>query len=117
MRTFQFAGMLRKYNRPYTLVRLGKTEKYDDYGDPVPSQTERITHFGHIQPVDAKLQQVEGGRYTAEDRALYTVSEHQSGDLIEYQGIQYTVDAPEPRDYSDVNKYILKKVIANDPVQ
>lgn len=117
MRRFQFAEITRKYNVPYTLVRLGKTEEYDEYGDPVPSQTVREAHYGVIQLVDARLQQAEGGRYTAEDRALNTVSEHQAGDLIEYKGIQYTVDAPEIRDYSDVNKYILKKVIANDPVQ
>jgi len=117
MRRFHFAAVTRKYNEPYTMVRPGKTEEYDEYGDPILSQTVREAHYGVIQPVDAKLQQAEGGRYTAEDRALYTVSGHQSGDLIEYQGSQYTVDAPETRGYSDVNKYILKKVIAHDPVQ
>jgi hypothetical protein len=66
--------------------------------------------------VNAKLQQVEGGRYTEDDRALYTTNSHAPGDLIEYKGIQYIVDAPDDRDYCDVNKYLVKKVVANDPV-
>ncbi|MDR9857869.1 hypothetical protein RJP21_30200 [Paenibacillus sp. VCA1] len=117
MRQFQFAGIMRKYFRPYILVRPGETKGYDEYGDPIPSDPERITLQGHIQPLDAKLTQAEGGKYTAEDKALYTLSEHAGGDLIEYQGSQYIVDDPALRDYSDIKKYLLKKVVANDPVQ
>ncbi|GED69394.1 hypothetical protein BRE01_30960 [Brevibacillus reuszeri] len=72
--------------------------------------------MGHIQPVSAALQQEEGGNYTNEDRTLYTINKHLAGDLIEYQEKQYTVHAPEERDYRDVNKYMLKKVVARDPV-
>ncbi|MCJ8015230.1 hypothetical protein MUG84_26535 [Paenibacillus sp. KQZ6P-2] len=117
MRIFQFAGMMRKYFRPYISVRPGASSGHDEYGDGVNADSKRTTLRGHIQPLDAKLTQAEGGRYTAEDKALYTISKHDAGDLIEYQGVQYIVDNPEVREYNDINKYVLKKVIANDPVQ
>lgn len=112
---FRFAGILRKYNKPYVFVRPNKGE-YDRYGDWQPVEPDRITRYGHFQPVADKLQQAEGGQYSQDDRTLYTLSDHQTGDLIEYQGVQYTVDTEKPRDYTDVRQYIVKKVNANDPI-
>lgn len=112
---FRFAGLLHKYNKPYTFIRENEG-KYDGYGDWVPSKPSRVTLRGHFQPVDAKLQQAEGGQYTDDDRTLYTLNEHQTGDLLEYNGVQYTVHTQKPRDYADFNQFIVKKVVANDPV-
>lgn len=117
MRQFRFASILRKYEVNYFLVRPGVGGHYNQYGDYVSAPPEKVTRKGSIQPVSAALQQAEGGQYTSEDKALYTTHIHESGDLIEYQGQEYMVDAPEPRDYSDTNKYMLKKRVANDPVQ
>lgn len=114
---FRFGSITRKYEVPYTLVRPGTDEGYDKYGDPIKAEPNRQALRGTIQPMSAELQQVEGGQYTAEDRVLYTSNKHESGDLIEYQGKQYTVDVPEEREYSDIQKYIMRKVVANDPVQ
>lgn len=113
---FRFTRILRKYTKPYVFIRPNEGE-YDGFGDWQAVDPDRITRYGHFQPVDAKLQQAEGGQYTEDDRTLYTTSHHETGDLIEYQGIQYTVDTEKPRDYTDVNQYIVKKVNANDPVQ
>ncbi|MED1792889.1 hypothetical protein P4V54_09410 [Brevibacillus nitrificans] len=115
MTHFRFAHLVNKYNSPYTLIRLGSGE-HDLDGVWRAVEPIRIPLRGHFQPVNAKLQQVEGGRYTEDDRALYTTNSHAPGDLIEYKGIQYIVDAPDDRDYCDVNKYLVKKVVANDPV-
>lgn len=112
---FRFAPIVNKYNSPYILIRPGSGE-YDDDGVWQGSEPARIPFRGHFQPVNAKLQQAEGGRYTEEDRTLYTTNKHTSGDLIEYLGVQYIVDAPDDRDYCDVNKYLVKKVVVNDPV-
>lgn len=116
MRKFAFGGIMWKYNRPYVFVRSGSGE-WDDDGVWVPTQEERVSLQGHFQPVSDKLQQEEGGNYTEEDRTLYTASKHSTGDRIEYQGNHYTVDTAEVREYSDINKYLLKKVVRNDSIQ
>ena len=113
---FRFGSLLSRYNGVYYLVSTGSGGAYDPDGVWIPAKDERTPHQGHIQPVSAKMQQKEGGRYTEEDRTLYTTTKHATGDLIEYQGRKYTVHALEERDYSDVNKYILKKVVARDTV-
>ncbi|TQR29395.1 hypothetical protein [Brevibacillus brevis] len=115
MTFFRFAPMLKKYKKPYLLIRPG-TGEYDQDGVWQAVEPTRIPLRGHFQPVNAKLQQAEGGKYTEDDRALYTTNIHTPGDLIEYKGVQYTVDGPDNRDYCDVNKYLVKKVVANDPV-
>lgn len=115
MMNIRFAGMMRKYNRPYVLVRKAKG-RHDERGDWQPGEPDQVTLQGHIQPVSIKMQQAEGGRYDEEDRTLYTTYSHHTGDLIEYMGKQYTVDTSEPRDYCDINNFMLKKVIVNDPV-
>ncbi|WP_411503477.1 hypothetical protein [Brevibacillus centrosporus] len=112
---FRFASLLSRYHNSYYLIGPG-TGKYNEVGVWVPAKQERTLYRGHIQPVSASMQQKEGGRYTEEDRTLYTTSKHRAGDLIEYQGKQYTVHVPEERDYSDVNKYMLKKVVARGTV-
>ncbi|MCM3143044.1 hypothetical protein [Brevibacillus sp. MER 51] len=113
---FRFAPMIRKYNKPYLLVRPGTGGSHDTDGVWTPAQPTRIQYKGHIQPIDTKLTQAEGGKYTENDRTLYTTNKHAAGDLIEYGGVQYTAHPPEDRDYCDVNKYILKKVVARDSV-
>ncbi|WP_301171034.1 hypothetical protein [Brevibacillus nitrificans] len=115
MHRFRFAPIVNKYNSPYILVRPESGE-YDEDGVWQPAEPARIPLRGHFQPVNSNLQQAEGGKYTEDDRALYTTNKHKSGDLIEYQGVQYIVDAPEDRDYRDVIKYFVKKVVVNDPV-
>lgn len=112
---FRFASLLNRYNRPYTLIRLGSGD-YDQDGVWQAAEPIRIPLRGHFQPVNAKLQQAEGGKYTEDDRALYTTNIHDQGDLIEYKGVQYIVDDKDDRDYCDVSKYLVKKVVANDPV-
>ncbi|MNM78152.1 hypothetical protein D3C81_900420 [compost metagenome] len=115
MMKFKHAGLLKKYEVPYIFVQPG-TGQYDDVGVWQTAEPERTTLRGNIQPVSIKLIQDEGGRYNEDDRTLYTVIVHNTGDIIEYHGKQYTVDAPQIRDYADVNKYMLKARVANDPV-
>jgi hypothetical protein len=114
MREFRFAGVVRKYFRPYTLVRDsgGAWVK----GKWMPSPPERVQRSGSIQPVNARLRAIEGGNYTETDRMLYTTAVHNTGERIEYLGVQYTVAESPDREYSDVNQYLLRKVVANAPV-
>ncbi|HBZ80918.1 MAG TPA: hypothetical protein DEP07_11095 [Brevibacillus sp.] len=113
---FRFGSLLSRYSGVYYLVRPGSGGAYDPDGVWIPANEERVPYQGHIQPVSAKMQQKEGGRYTEEDRALYTTHAHLVGDLIEYQGKLYTVHDSEERDYCDVNKYMLKKVVTRDTI-
>lgn len=115
MKRFRFGGVLKKYERLYTLVQAA-SGKYDDDGVWIPSEPKRVNLRGNIQPVSDKLQQIEGGRYSEDDRVLYTLNQHENGELIEYEGKQYNIESLEPRDYLDVNKYILKARVANAPV-
>ncbi|MEY9097089.1 hypothetical protein, partial [Paenibacillus sp. RC84] len=101
---FRFAAILRKHSKPYDLIRKGSGGDYDDDGVWVPGQPERVTLTGVLQPVSAQLMQVEGGRYTEEDRTLYTLYAHEPGDLVTYKGVQYTVVSPQEREYRDVNQ-------------
>lgn len=116
MRTFGFAGILRKYEQPYDVIRPGAGSRNDD-GDWIPTEPVRTTNQGSIQPVSARLRAAEGGIYTETDRMLYTTSKHSTGDLIDVAGVQYKVDETTERSYSDINQYLLRKVVANAPVQ
>ncbi|MNS37526.1 hypothetical protein D3C72_697440 [compost metagenome] len=112
---FRHAPFLRKYEVPYIFVQPG-TGQYDDDGVWKTTEPNRVTLRGNVQPVSIRLIQDEGGRYDEDDMTLYTVNLHKTGDIIEYRGKQYMVDAPQIRDYADVNKYMLKARVANDPV-
>lgn len=113
---FQFAGIIRKYEKPYTLVRYGEGD-YDSEGVYHPPEPERTPLRGAIQPLGAKWLQSEGGKYTEDDRQLFTIHQHKNGDVIEHKGHQYTVDDGDDRsDYSDTYQYHLKRVTTHDPV-
>ncbi|AIQ63312.1 hypothetical protein PSTEL_09660 [Paenibacillus stellifer] len=114
MRQFRFAGVVRKYFRPYTLVR----DNGGNYvkGKWVPNEPERVQRSGSIQPISASLRATEGGNYTETDRMLYTTATHTTGEVIEYLDVQYTVNESPERDYSDINQYLLRKVVANAPI-
>lgn len=115
MRQFKFSGVVRKYFVPYVLVRSGGGD-YDDDGVWRDGTAERITLRGSVQPLSASLKAAEGGDYTESDRMLYTAGIHNTADVIEHQGIQYRVAEETEREYSDINQYLLRKVVANAPV-
>ncbi|AIQ61855.1 hypothetical protein PSTEL_00640 [Paenibacillus stellifer] len=115
MRRFGFAGVLRKYEQPYDIVRMAGGSRNDD-GDWIPATPERVTYRGSVQPISARLRAAEGGMYTETDRMLYTTAQHSTGDLVDVAGVQYKVDETTERSYSDVNQYLLRKVVANAPV-
>ncbi|ETT45224.1 hypothetical protein C162_21848 [Paenibacillus sp. FSL R7-269] len=114
MRHFRFASVVRKYFRPYFLVRDAGGAYVK--GKWVPSPPELEQRSGSIQPVSAKLRATEGGNYTETDRMLYTTASHSAGERIEYLDVQYNVAESPDREYSDVNQYLLRKVVANAPV-
>lgn len=115
MRSFQFGGMMRKYNTTYIMVRKSDGA-YDQVGVWIPGKREVVSLQGHIQPMSERLVQSEGGRYTSEDRMLYTKFKHATDERVEYLGVQYNVSEEKDREYSDINQYVLKKVVANDTV-
>ena len=117
---FQFARMLGRHSAPYTLISQPVSDPDDAYDDdgvfhaPAPTTTELR---GSIQPLSARWLQLDGGKYTEDDRALYTVANHQNGDVIVHHGLRYKVDGEGERpDYCDVNKYLLKRVNTHDTV-
>lgn len=113
---FRFGAMLKKHEVAYELIQ-SDTGSYNADG---VWEEDGITHNslrGNIQPFSQSLKQSEGGSYTEDDRVLYTTNKHVSGEIIEYKGIQYTTVAPDPREYSDVNKYILEARAVNGPIQ
>ncbi|WP_079908269.1 hypothetical protein [Paenibacillus sp. 32352] len=112
---FRFANTLRRYSKPYTLLREVKGQ-YDADGVYIPSKPEPVMLSGNIQPISDKLLQDEGGRYNMDDRTLYTTFRHNRGEIIEYEGKQFTIDSDAPRDYTDVNQYTMKRVSTHDPV-
>ncbi|OMF01223.1 hypothetical protein BK124_00670 [Paenibacillus amylolyticus] len=113
---FNQARILRKYERPYTLIREGEG-KWDSVGVYQPPETQRIDLRGSIQPLGDKLTQTDGGRYTVDDRLLLTTFQHDAGDVVEHQGKQYTVESDSDwNQYSNVNEYRLKRVSTHDPV-
>lgn len=111
----RFSNMLRRYSKPYTLLREAKGQFNED-GIYIPSEPGWVIRSGNIQPISAKLLQDEGGRYSVDDRTLYTIYQHNEGEIIEYEGKQYTIDSEAPRDYTDVNQYTMKRVSTHDPV-
>ncbi|GGF77261.1 hypothetical protein GCM10010912_22940 [Paenibacillus albidus] len=116
MRGFRFAGVVRKYFVPYTLLREESGGEYDEDGVWREGQTIRVSLRGSVQPLSARLRAAEGGDYTESDRMLYTVSSHNTGDMIDHGDVQYRVAEETEREYSDVNQYLLRKVVANAPV-
>ncbi|WP_211750356.1 hypothetical protein [Paenibacillus sp. Marseille-Q4541] len=115
MRTFQFKSILRKYGQSYTLKRNGEGD-YDADGVWIPANANPKKLKGSIQPISAKLRAAEGGNYSESDRMLFTVYNHTDGDLINHAGTQFRVVESPEREYSDVNQYVLRKVVANAPV-
>jgi len=113
---FRFGPMLRKYEVPYELIRK-PDGSWDDDGVYQRPEDQRIRRRGVIQPIGQKLLQLEGGRYSMDDRVLYTTVPHDDGDVIEYQGKQYTVNGDDDREqYCDTYKYTLRRVTTHDPV-
>jgi hypothetical protein len=113
---FRFASTIRRYETPYELVRQGEGD-YDSVGVYRPPEPQRTSLRGVIQPVSAKLLQLDGGRYTEDDRTLFTTFRHAEGDIIEHAGKQYTIDGFQDRSaYSDVHQYTMKRVSTHDPV-
>ncbi|NQX68483.1 hypothetical protein HQN90_20365 [Paenibacillus alba] len=113
---FRFASTVRRYSVSYTLIRANDGN-YDDDGVYHKGAPESIPLRGSIQPVGARLLQLEGGRYTEDDRALYTTYAHENGEIILYKGHQYTVnDGDDRADYCDTYKFMLKRVSTHDPI-
>ncbi|WP_422659113.1 hypothetical protein ACK8P5_00755 [Paenibacillus sp. EC2-1] len=113
---FNHARILRKYERPYTLIR-NSNGHYDSVGVYHQPEAQRTPLSGSVQPLGDKLTQSDGGRYTEDDRLLLTSFRHKSGDVVEHQGKQYTVEMDTDwNQYSDVNEYKLRRVSTHDPV-
>jgi hypothetical protein len=101
---------------PFTVVRQPDGDWNAD-GVYVNSQPVNLPMSGSIQPVKAEMMQTEGGRYTMDDKVIYTPDTLQIGDVIAYQGRQYTVDNEgDWSEYTDLNKYFAKRVSSHDPV-
>jgi hypothetical protein len=111
---FRFGGILRKYTTSFSRVRTPEVTWVD--GKPVPTESPPELLRGSIQPIGAKLLQLEGGRYTMDDRVIYILSQLQDGDVIEHQSKSYTIEGADDRsEYSDVYKYMAKYVSPIDP--
>ena len=103
----RFASILRRYSRPCTLIRI---ETKWVVGEAVKIETKTPMTMP-ILPLDAKLLQTEGGRYTTDDRAIYSLTPLNKGDIIEYKSGRYTVDQEtDYSEYADFNKYIAERV-------
>lgn len=113
----RFANVLRKYEVPFYLIR--KTDgTWNEDGKYVQPAESRESHKGSVQPLSIRLLQAEAGRYSSDDRVIYTTTSGlQVGDVIEHQGERYTIDTKDDRaEYNDVFKYIVKRVSIHDNV-
>lgn len=119
---FRFSRMLARHSAPYALITQRRTNPDDAYnedgvfvGNPVPETPTELR--GSIQPLSARWLQMDGGKYTEDDRALYTLFVHRNGDVVEHHGNRYKVDGEGERpDYADFNKYLLKRVTTHDSI-
>lgn len=106
----RFAGTIARYAVAYDAVIEGKGS-YDDEGKYIRSAPIRRRCFGAIQPISARVLNMDGSRYTSDDRTLYTTERHQTGDILEYAGRRYRVEEMDDRsDYADFFTYRLKWV-------
>ncbi|NQX67978.1 hypothetical protein HQN90_17795 [Paenibacillus alba] len=104
----RFADLLRRYSVACVIIRI-KNEWNAD-GEAVKKE-ERTQAKMPILPIDSKLMQIEGGRYTMIDKTIYSLNPLRIGDIIEHKGGRHTID--QEADYSefaDFNKYIAKRV-------
>ncbi|MEW9702829.1 hypothetical protein [Paenibacillus sp. SI8] len=112
----RFQSVMRKYEVAYVLISQGQSGRDAD-GVYRKGVSERATLRGVIQPLGAKLIQGEGGRYTEDDRVLYTAYKHENGQIVEYEGSQYRVIVDGDRfGQCDTNKFVLKRVTSHDPL-
>ncbi|MHA6481065.1 hypothetical protein ACX1C1_03975 [Paenibacillus sp. strain BS8-2] len=113
---FRFGGITRKYEVPYKLVRREDGD-YNADGVYEPTESSESDLRGVFQPLGAKYLQAEGGKYTADDRHLYTRHRHAMGDVIAFSGQRYRIaDIDDRQHYSDIYQYIAKRVSSHDPI-
>ncbi|TCZ76175.1 hypothetical protein E0485_15170 [Paenibacillus albiflavus] len=91
-------------------ILIRKSGKWKS-GKYVELPPERITLEVVILPIDARLLQLEGGRYTMDDRAIYSLIPLNNGDQIERDGGIFTIDKTvDYSEYADFKKYLAKRV-------
>lgn len=99
------------------MIRTPVSTAWNEYGREVTTNEPPTSMRGVIQPLGSKLLQLEGGRYTMDDRVIYSTQRLAAGDVIEYHGMKYTIDGVDDRaEYHDVFKYMAKRVSTYDSV-
>ncbi|QOS97554.1 hypothetical protein JNUCC42_13230 [Brevibacterium sp. JNUCC-42] len=105
----QFTNMLHRYSVPCSLVR--KNGQWNEDGEFKKQPTDPISLQLAILPIDAKMMQLAGGRYTMEDKAIYSTQPLIIGDQIKYKGGTFTIDHEvDYSEYADFKKYMVKRV-------
>lgn len=96
---------------PVEVIRPGARNQYTPNGklikgtdaDPTPSKA-------IVLPLtNNELQKVDSGRYTINDRKIYSTEEYGMGDIVIHGGIRYEIDRELPQpEYTDVFRYYAK---------
>lgn len=94
---FDFRDLIEHYSSDIAIIRQGEGHyDYSQGGVWVPGAEERIKTRGAVIPLSARelneqLQHGEGGAYTRDDRKVYTHEDITLGEIVEHNGLSYTV--------------------------
>lgn len=105
------ADYVAEWSRPVIVTLPGTRDTYADNGKLIKGQDfpPRESAAVILPLSNSELQKVDNGRYTENDRKIYTLEPYGIGAKVEYKGIDYVIDREIPQeDYTDVYRYYAK---------
>lgn len=110
---YNFQRLIRKYGvKGATTIELATKGYYEDGEWVPPAESEGETPLiCAIVPMSTKAVNDSAGRYTTNDRQLYTQQQLQDKQTVKYRDISYLVDSQNDyTEYADFFAYTIKAV-------
>ena len=105
------ADYVEEWAVPVTVIFPGSRNETDRSGrkvkgeDPEPIESQAVV----LNLTNREMREVDSGRYTMEDRKIYSVTPYGIGVKVIHDGISYEIDREIPQaDYTDVYRYYAK---------
>lgn len=111
-----FEGLLRRFQKPFQVMMKPAAHFDPSTGDWISSKDgEIVIDYGAIIALPQRTVMQSGGRYTEEDRHLYTKRVIPLQTEIIHGGEKYHVqDKNDYAGYPSLNRYVLKRVSVFD---